>query len=138
MPSQKTARKKKALAEKPVSSTKDFERLLLQTDAKTHYVLKLYITGSTERSLAAIANVRALCDEHLRDRYDLEVVDIYQQPSLAASREIIAAPTLVKEFPAPLRRMVGDLGNRARVLVGLDLRSPSGDGGRPKTKGAKI
>lgn len=86
------------------------------------YVLRLYVTGMTPRSTRAIENVRAICDEHLQGRYELEVIDIYQQPVLAKGEQIIAAPTLIKQLPAPLRRIIGDLSNRERVLVGLDLR----------------
>ncbi len=85
------------------------------------YVLKLYVTGKTLRSTQAVENVRAICDEYLEGRYDLEVIDIYQQPALLAGEQIIAAPTLVKKLPLPMRRLVGDMSNRRRVLVGLDL-----------------
>jgi circadian clock protein KaiB len=87
-----------------------------------NYVLRLYVTGSTSRSLRAIDNLRRICEEHLKGRYDLEVVDVYQQPELAEGLQIIAAPTLIKQLPLPLRRMVGDLSDVERVLVGLDLR----------------
>jgi circadian clock protein KaiB len=75
----------------------------------------------TPRAGRAIENVRAICDEHLEGRYDLEVIDVYQQPALAKGEQIIAAPTLIKKFPLPLRRMIGDMSNRERVLEGLDL-----------------
>ena len=87
-----------------------------------HYVLRLYVTGSTPRSTAAITNIRKLCEEHLKGHYDLEVIDIYQQPVLAQGEQIIAAPTLIKKLPFPLRKVVGDLSNENRVLMGLDLR----------------
>ena len=138
MPSRKPAKKRKTPQRRSAFSTSAFERMLRQTDAGAKYVLKLYITGTTERSVAAIANIRSLCDEYLIGRYDLEVVDIYQQPSLAAGRQIVAAPTLVKEFPAPARRMVGDLANRDRVVVGLDLRLVSGRGSSRKTVWSKV
>ena len=86
------------------------------------YVLRLYVTGSTPRSLAAITNIRRLCEEYLKGRYDLEVVDIYQQPVLARGEQIIAAPTLIKKLPAPLRKVVGDLSNELQVLLGLDIK----------------
>jgi len=85
-------------------------------------VLRLYVTGMTPRSTQAIANLRAICDEHLAGRYDLEIVDIYQHPRLARDEQIVAAPTLVKRLPPPLRRIVGDLSDGEQVLVGLDLR----------------
>lgn len=85
------------------------------------FVLRLYVTGTTARSLRAIENLRWLCDEYLADRYDLEIVDVYQQPEAAAREQLLAAPTLIKKRPLPLRRLVGDLSDRERVLVGLDL-----------------
>jgi circadian clock protein KaiB len=86
------------------------------------YVLRLYVTGMTPRSARAIENVRAICEEHLEGRYDLQVIDVYQQPTLARGEQIIAAPTLIKELPLPLRRIIGDMSNKERVLLGLDLR----------------
>jgi len=85
------------------------------------YVLRLYVTGMTPRSARAVRNLRAICDEYLAGRYDLEVVDIYQQPLLAKGEQIIAAPTLIKKLPLPVRRIIGDMSNRERVLVGLHL-----------------
>ena len=86
------------------------------------YVLRLYVAGMTPRSRRAIENVSKVCAEHLEGRYNLEVIDIYQQPSLAKGEQIIAVPTLIKELPAPLRRLIGDMSNAERLLVGLDLR----------------
>lgn len=86
------------------------------------FLLRLYVTGATPASRRAIQNARALCQEHLDDRYELEVYDIYQLPALAKDQRIIAAPTLVKVLPAPLRRFVGDLSRSDNVLFGLDLR----------------
>ena len=94
-----------------------------------HFVLRLYVTGNTVRSGQAIANIRALCDDYLAGRYELEVVDIYQQPKAAAKEQIIAAPTLVKELPTPVKRLIGDLSDRDKVLVGLNL-----EGGSAATK----
>ena len=88
------------------------------------YVLRLYVTGMTTRATRAIENVRAICDEHLAGRYDLEVVDVYQQPVLAKNEQIVAAPTLIKKLPLPLRRIIGDMSQRDRVLLGLDLIRP--------------
>jgi circadian clock protein KaiB len=87
------------------------------------YVLRLYIAGMTPRSTLAIQNIRKICEQHLEGRYDLEVVDIYQQPTLAEGEQIIAAPTLVKKLPLPLRRFIGDMSNTERILVGMDLRT---------------
>lgn len=92
------------------------------------YVLKLFVSGSTPRSLMAIENIRRICDEHLSGRYQLQVIDIYQQPQFAKSEQIIAAPTLIKKLPAPLRRFVGDLSDEQKILVGLDLvPAPTGE-----------
>jgi circadian clock protein KaiB len=85
------------------------------------YVLRLFVTGMTARSARAIENLRAICDEYLDGRYDLEVVDIHQQPVLTRGEQIIAAPTLIKKLPLPMRRIIGDMSNRERVLLGLDL-----------------
>lgn len=85
-------------------------------------MLRLYVTGSTPRSARSIFNIRTFCENRLFGRYKLEVVDIYQQPELARQEQIIAAPTLVKELPAPLRKLVGDLSDQERVLVGLGLK----------------
>ena len=84
--------------------------------------MRLYIAGLTPRSTLAIQNIRKICEEHLEGRYDLQVVDIYQQPVLAEGEQIIAAPTLVKKLPLPLRRFIGDMSNTERILVGMDLR----------------
>jgi circadian clock protein KaiB len=92
-----------------------------QTPPAERYVLRLYVTGMTPRSARAVRNLRAICDEYLAGRYDLEVVDIYQQPLLAKGEQIIAAPTLIKKLPLPVRRIIGDMSNRERVLVGLHL-----------------
>jgi circadian clock protein KaiB len=86
-----------------------------------HYVLRLYVTGTTPHSSRAIVNIRKICEEHLHGRYDLEVVDISQKPTLAEGEQIIAAPTLIKKLPLPLRRFIGDMSQTERILVGLDL-----------------
>ena len=85
------------------------------------YILRLYVTGMTSRSSRAVSNLKAICEEYLEGRYDLEVVDIYQQPVLIKGEQIIAAPTLIKKLPLPMRRIIGDMSNRQRVLLGLDL-----------------
>ena len=92
-----------------------------QAKGLEQYVLRLYITGMTPRAGRAIENVRAICEEYLEGRYDLEVIDVYQQPVLARGEQIIAVPTLIKKLPLPLRRIIGDMSNSDRVLVGLDL-----------------
>ena len=96
-----------------------------QAPPTERYVLRLYVTGMTTRSARAVKNLQAICDQYLHGRYDLEVIDIYQQPVLLIGEQIIAAPTLVKKLPLPMRRIIGDMSNRERVLLGLDLvRSP--------------
>jgi len=89
---------------------------------KAKYLLRLYVTGTTGRSMRAIQNVHRICEEHLRGLYDLEVVDIYKNLPLARGDQIIAAPTLIKRLPVPLRRLIGDMSDEQRVLVGLDIR----------------
>jgi circadian clock protein KaiB len=91
--------------------------------AAIHYILRLYVTGQTPRSQRSIENLRTLCEKYLKGQFDLEVIDIYQQPALAAEGQIIAAPTLIKTMPLPLRRLVGDFSDQARVVLGLDLKT---------------
>ena len=90
--------------------------------AEPRYVLRLYVTGMTPRSVRAIKNLKEICEEHLRGQYDLEIIDIYQQPVLAKGEQIVAVPTLIKKLPSPLRRFVGDMSDIDKVLLGLDLR----------------
>ena len=85
------------------------------------YLLRLYVAGVTTASAVAISNLKLICEEHLKGRYELAVVDIYQQPALAMSAQIVAVPTLIRKLPRPLRRIVGDMSQKERVLVGLDL-----------------
>jgi circadian clock protein KaiB len=97
-----------------------------QSPRGDRYILRLYVTGMTSRSSRAVSNLKAICDEYLEGRYDLEVIDIYQQPVLTKGEQIIAAPTLIKKLPLPMRRIIGDMSNRERVLLGLDLiRAPA-------------
>lgn len=86
------------------------------------HVLRLYVTGMTPRSTRAIHTIRSICEEFLAGRYDLEIIDVYQQPALIRDEQIFATPTLVKKAPAPERRMIGDMSDRARVIAGLGLR----------------
>ncbi len=85
------------------------------------FVLRLYVAGMTPRSTQAIRNIRKICEEHLKGRYELEVIDVYQQPELAREGDLIAAPTLIKQLPIPLRKIIGDMSNTERVLVGLNI-----------------
>jgi len=86
------------------------------------YVLRLYVTGTTRHSTRAIVNIRKFCEEYLQGRYVLEIVDISQHPTLVKGEQIIAAPTLIKKLPLPLRRFIGDMSQTERILLGLDLR----------------
>jgi circadian clock protein KaiB len=103
------------------NSTEAFERSLVSRQKET-YLLRLYVTGSTAQSMRAINNVKKICEEHLQGRYELQVIDLYQQPQLAQGEQIIALPTLIKKLPLPLRRIIGDMSKTERVLVGLDLQ----------------
>ena len=88
---------------------------------ESKYLLRLYVAGVSVRSTMAIANLKAICEEHLKGWYELEVVDIYQQPALASRAQIVAAPTLIRRRPLPRRHIVGDMSRKDRVLMGLDL-----------------
>ncbi len=91
--------------------------------ARKMYSLRLYITGQTPRSAASIRNLREVCDEFLEGRFELQIIDLYQRPELAKEAQVVAAPTLIKKLPLPLRRLVGDLSNKNEVLLGLDLKA---------------
>jgi circadian clock protein KaiB len=106
---------------KTTTSTREFEKAIAKPD-KSKYVLRLYVTGMTPRSTRAIENVRKLCEEHLTGRYELDVIDIYQQPILAKGEQIIATPTLIKKLPLPLRKVIGDMSDSERFLLGIDLK----------------
>jgi len=93
------------------------------TKTKDHkYELRLYIAGNTSKSMSALANLRKYCEEHLVDQYRLEVIDLLLHPQLAAGDQILAIPTLVRKVPVPIRKIIGDLSNEEKVLVGLDIR----------------
>ncbi len=102
------------------SKTEAFEKALKDRSGK-RYVLRLYVTGSTSKSIRAVQNIKKICEEHLGDRYELEVIDVYQQPGEARKEDIIATPTLVKRLPPPFKRFIGDLSDLKQVLVGLDI-----------------
>jgi len=86
------------------------------------YNLRLYIAGQTPKSIAALANLRRICDEHMKGQYEVEVIDLMESPHLAQKDQIVAIPTLIRQLPEPLKRIIGDLSNTERVLIGLDLR----------------
>lgn len=107
-------------------TTKKFEKLAAETQNE-FYVLRLYIAGNTPKSSQAVFNIREICEKHLKDRYKLEVIDIYQQTALAKGEQIIAVPTLIKSLPLPLKKIIGDLSKTEQVIFGLDLRKSDGD-----------
>jgi circadian clock protein KaiB len=109
------------------SNAEAFDDVLASaTTDNERYVLRLYVTGMTVRSAEAIRTLKELCTKYLQGRYDLEVIDIYQHPTLARDEQIVAAPTLVKKLPLPFRRLIGNLSDTERILVGLNLR-PRGE-----------
>ena len=112
----------------PKEENAEFEKALEGQPKHGRLVLRLFVTGTTPRSLRAIQNIRDLCEKTLQGRYDLEVIDIYQHPEAVKPDQVVVTPTLVKRLPLPVRRLIGDLSNTDRVLVGLDLL-PSGDAG---------
>lgn len=114
--------KKEPLTTKLRNATEAFEEAIKgKTLKRAKYILRLYVTGSTGRSMKAVYNLRKICEEHLSDDYELEVIDIYKHPEAAREAQIVAAPTLVKRLPEPIRKFVGDLSNTQKVLVGLDI-----------------
>ena len=102
--------------------TPEFEREGRRGNKRQKYLLRLYITGASTRSNRAVLNIKLLCQEHLQNRYTLEVVDIYQQPGRASEGQVIASPTLVKHLPLPIRRFIGDMSDHKKILLGLDVR----------------
>jgi circadian clock protein KaiB len=93
--------------------------------AREEWDLKLYVAGQTPRSVAALANLRRICDEHLAGRYRVQIIDLLSNPELAQEDQIVAIPTLVRSLPPPLRKIIGDLSSTERVLVGLQIRPAS-------------
>ena len=116
-------------SKKTDDDTAAFERALAGKPTDEEYLLRLFVTGTTPRSLRAIQNIRAICEEKLLGRYRLEVIDIYQHPDLVKPEQVVVTPTLVRKLPLPMRRLIGDLSNTDQVLVGLDL-IPKGGGKR--------
>ena len=93
-----------------------------QPQEPERWLLRLYVAGQTPKSIAAMANLKKLCDTHLPGRYEIEVIDLLKNPKLAEGDQIFAIPTLVRKLPEPAKKIIGDLSNEVRVLVGLDLR----------------
>ncbi len=109
------------------NATEAFEGALTgRALTRAKYILRLYVTGSSARSLKAISNLKKICEENFPDDYDLEVIDICENPTAAREEQIIAVPTLVKKLPHPLRKFVGDLSNTQKILIGLDIYTRQG------------
>jgi len=119
-PKAKAPVKKKAPAKEKADVTAEFEDAL-ERQKTEHYVLRLYIAGNNLRSQIAVENVKKICEEFLKGRYDLEVIDIYQDRTKNPVDLVLAAPTLIRKLPLPLRRVIGDMTRKEKVLVGLDL-----------------
>ena len=101
-------------------TTELFEQALSQSQEQ-HYILRLYIAGTTLQSVTALQNIKKICEQHLQGRYELEVIDIYQQTEAAVAENILAVPTLIKQLPTPLQKIIGNLSNTEKVLMGLNL-----------------
>jgi circadian clock protein KaiB len=108
--------------DKETNKLDEFEEALETSRKDGKYILRLFVAGINPKSKKAIENLRELCEENLKDLYELEIIDIYQQPIFAKEGKIIAAPTLIKELPLPIRRFVGDLSDKQKLLLGLDIR----------------
>jgi circadian clock protein KaiB len=111
---------------KPYESGAEQPDIAPGQDGKSAWQLRLYVAGQSPKSLAAFSNLVKLCNEHLEGRYQIEVIDLLENPQLAAGDEIVAVPTLVRSLPPPLRKIISDLSNTSRVLVGLQLRPQGG------------
>jgi circadian clock protein KaiB len=110
----------------PTDSYAEFEKASGEK-GKEKYVLRLFVSGMTPKSIQAIDNLKKICEEQLHGRYNLEIIDISQQPGSVKKQEIIATPTLIKELPKPIRRIIGDLSNKERILIGLNLKPKKND-----------
>lgn len=105
-----------------MKTTRTEPKSMAREAESNRYTLRLYVAGRTPKSLVAIANLNKICEEYLEGRYKIEVVDLMENPQLARDEQILAIPTLVRRLPSPMRKIIGDLSNTERVLVGLDLR----------------
>lgn len=104
------------------STTEKFEESILNKNDKETYILRLFVSGMTPRSIKAIQKIKQICQEHLENRYELEVIDIYQHPKTGKDEQVIAVPTLIKQLPSPLRKFIGDLSDTEKILVGLNIK----------------
>ena len=112
---------RKGRGKKKSETTEQFEKAASRPGGGK-YVLRLYVAGMTPNSTRAISNLKKICEEHLAGQYDLNVIDVYQRPTLAKGEQIVAAPTLIKKLPFPMRKLIGDMSDKGKVLVGLDIR----------------
>jgi circadian clock protein KaiB len=110
---------KKSASKRKKSVTPESSGSSLKTEAK--YILKLYVTATTPRSILAVSNIRRLCEEHMPGRFELEVIDISKHPEIAKKEQLIGAPTLIKLLPLPIRRFIGDMSNTEKLIVGLNV-----------------
>ena len=99
-----------------------FKEKISRKTTKDMWILRLYVAGQTPKAITAFTNLKKICEEYLEGQYELEVIDLYQNPLAAKEEQIIAAPTLIKKLPLPFRRIIGDMSNEEKVLIGLDLR----------------
>lgn len=113
--------KKKKVGDKVSDAAESFEDFISGRGNKDNYILKLYVSGNSPTSVRAIMNLKKICEENLHGQYLLEIIDLYQKPELAREANLIAAPTLIRNLPLPLRRIIGDMSDTDRVLVGLDI-----------------
>jgi circadian clock protein KaiB len=112
---------RKGSGKKKAGTMEQFEKAVSRL-GKGKYVLRLYVAGMTPISARSISNLKKICEEHLAGQYDLNVIDVYQRPTLAKGEQIVAAPTLIKKLPLPMRKLIGDMSDKGKVLVGLDIR----------------
>lgn len=108
--------------DKQTTSEKDVFEEFLSHYEEEKYVLRLFVAGNTPNSVRALKKIKSICEEHLKGRYELEVIDIYKQPELMEKEQIVAIPTLIKKLPPPLQKFIGDMANTEKVLIGLDLK----------------
>jgi circadian clock protein KaiB len=112
---------RKGGGKKKADTTERFEKAVSRM-GEGKYVLCLYVAGMTPNSVRAISNLKKICEEHLAGQYDLNVIDVYRRPTLAKGEQIVAAPTLIKKLPLPMRKLIGDMSDKGKVLIGLDIR----------------
>ncbi|HEX9850920.1 circadian clock KaiB family protein [Candidatus Deferrimicrobium sp.] len=112
---------RKGGGKKKADATEQFEKAASRL-GEGRYVLRLYVAGMTPNSARAITNLKRICEVHLAGQYDLDVIDVYRKPTLAKGEQIIAAPTLIKKLPLPMRKLIGDMSDTGKVLIGLDIR----------------